>query len=302
MLATDGCEVYTPAAGLVACVLWCSCPYILGHGSLLTSDVPASAMGMAAVYCFWRWLRRPWWLEATVAGLAIGLAELCKFTLLVLYPILFAIWLVYRLPERKTMSTRGWLLQAAMLVIVISVSVCTINFGYLFESTFTPLGNFRFQTTMFTGCESLDVVPLEGANRFAGMWLARMPVPLPANFVQGIDTQRYDFERGLPSYLRGEWASHGWWHYYLYALLIKMPLGTWVLVGLAVGVTVWEVCRGKRSGVRGQGSDNARPLPSVPLPKGENRKTPSPPAPLPKGEGSWSASWRDEMVVLGRFS
>jgi hypothetical protein len=76
-------------------------------------------------------------------------------------------------------------------------------------------------------------------NRFAGTWLGTFPVPLPAEFVQGIDTQRYDFERGLPSYLRGQWADHGWWYYYLYSLAVKVPLGTWCLLLLAVGVTIF---------------------------------------------------------------
>jgi len=35
------------------------------------------------------------------------------------------------------------------------------------------------------------------------------------------------------SYLRGEWRLGGWWYYYLYAMAIKIPLGTWALVLLA---------------------------------------------------------------------
>ena len=35
-------------------------------------------------------------------------------------------------------------------------------------------------------------------------------------------------------YLHGQWALHGWWYYYLYALAIKLPLGTWCLILLAV--------------------------------------------------------------------
>ena len=117
--------------------------------------------------------------------------------------------------------------------------------------------------------QSLKDIPLEGANRFAGTWFGNLPVPVPANMVQGIDTQRYDFERGLPSYLRGQWADHGWWYYYLYALAIKEPLGTWCLVVLAVGVTIF----GQRKRI-------------VPLSSDGNGKVAS------------SASWRDEMVVL----
>ena len=132
----------------------------------------------------------------------------------------------------------------------------TLNMGYLFDGTFRPLGKYVFNSRVVSRPE-IRSNQRRWRNRFAGTWLGEIPVPLPADFVQGIDTQRLDFERGLPSYLRGEWADHGWWYYYLYALAIKEPLGTWCLVALAIGVTIF-----------GQG---------------------------------YSASWRDEMVVLVPF-
>lgn len=185
-------------AGLLAIILWCLSPYILGHGATIMPDVPSAAMGVAAVYCFWQWLREPGWLRVIVGGVALGLAELCKFTLLIFYPLLPLLWLAYRLPAwRSRAFTRSdWLRQGAMVASLLLLSVYIINCGYLFEDTLTPLEEFRFQTTMFTGCDSLNDVPPEGANRFAGTWIGKLPVPLPANMVQGIDTQRYDFERG----------------------------------------------------------------------------------------------------------
>ena len=54
--------------------------------------------------------------------------------------------------------------------------------------------------------------------------------------MRGIDLQKWDFERKMWSYLRGEWRLGGWWYYYLYALAIKVPLGTWGLGLLALGV------------------------------------------------------------------
>ena len=54
-----------------------------------------------------------------------------------------------------------------------------------------------------------------------------------------IDVQRRDFESfGRTSYLRGVFRDHGWWYYYLYALAIKVPLGTWLL---ALGAMVLRI-------------------------------------------------------------
>ncbi len=264
---------------MTALVLWCFSPYILGHAATLMADVPAAAMGVAATYYFWLWLRAPDWSRTIIVGAVLGVAMLCKLTLLILYPLLPMLWLVYRLRERRTMIGRDWRGQGEMLAAAMFVSMYVINCGYLFEGTFTPLGNFRFQTTLFAGCGSLDDVPPEGANRFAGTWLGTLPVPIPANMLQGIDAQRYDFERGVPSYLRDRWADHGLWYYYLYALAIKMPLGTWCLLALAVGVTVSDVWKRK-------------PSPCAPLPEVGERKCWGQflhPATIPQREGSKSS-------------
>ena len=144
------------------------------------------------------------------------------------------------------------------LAAVLLVGCYTLNMGYLFDGTFRPLGKYAFISRLFRGPEVSENQQTPAAeNRFGGTWLGTIPLPLPADFVQGIDTQRYDFEDGLPSYLRGTWAEHGWWYYYLYALAIKEPLGNWCLVALAVVVTTF-------------------------------------------GSG-YSASWRDEMIVLLPF-
>jgi hypothetical protein len=70
----------------------------------------------------------------------------------------------------------------------------------------------------------------------AGTALGVVPVPLPKHFLLGIDLQKYEFESKCWSYLGGEWKHGGWWYYYLYAMAIKLPLGTWLLIFLSVFV------------------------------------------------------------------
>lgn len=193
----------------------------------------------------------------TTPGYPLMLAELTKFTLLALYPIWIVTWFLYKLPEHGLRNPRHWLREGGMLAGMLCVSVVIINFGYGFEGSLRPIGKYPFRSQLFSGVKPESDGPLTIGNRFADTWLAAVPVPLPANFVQGIDTQRFDFERGLPSYLHGEWSKHGWWYYYLYALAVKMPLGTWCLVAMAVAATVFR--------------------------------------------WGYSASWRDEMVVLVPF-
>jgi hypothetical protein len=235
-------ELHGPVAGLLGLALWCFSPIILGHASLLTSDAHGAAVGLAACYMFWLWLRKPLWSQALATGLVLGLAELCKFTLIVFYPAWALLWLLYRLPDWAKMTRRDRMHQIGMIAAMILVSLFVINAGYLFEGSFKRLDNYRFQTMALTGASALDDVPAGSRNRFSETCLGWLPVPLPENYVQGIDAQRLDFERGMKSYLGGEWRNRGWWYYYLYAWAIKVPLGTWMLVLLAAGLTVADRC------------------------------------------------------------
>ena len=162
-----------------------------------------------------------------------------KLTWIVAFAIWPAIWSLWAIPIYLTKADEGCLPLPSFrqLASILLLGLYVLNMGYLFDGTFRPLGKYVFNSRLFRGQESPGSQPI-AENRFAGTWLGDIPVPLPADFVQGIDTQRLDFERGLPSYLRGEWAEHGWWHYYLYALAIKVPLGTWCLVALAIAATV----------------------------------------------------------------
>ena len=114
------------------------------------------------------------------------------------------------------------------------VSLYVINLGYGFEGSFHKLGDYPFASRTLAGPEAPIQLTEEGKNRFSGSWLGQVRVPLPRNYVQGIDLSKYHFEQKMWSYLRGQWRFGGWWYYYLYALSIKVPLGTWVLVVLAV--------------------------------------------------------------------
>ena len=218
-------ELYGVISGYVASLLWVFSPYTLGFGGLICPDVPSAALGIVVGYFFWKWNRNYKPKYTFLLGVTLGIAELTKFTLLVFYPLILLLWSINGRKKPKE------------LFFAFFLSLLIINMGYVFEGTGKSLGSYRFQTTFFTGCETLKEVPTGGGNRFRDTLLGKIPVPLPMNFVQGIDTQRLDFERGLSSYLRGEWSDHGWWHYYFYALLIKTPLGTLGLLLLAVYCT-----------------------------------------------------------------
>lgn len=230
-------ELYDPTSGLLACSLWCFSPMVLGHAALLTPDAHAAALGALACYTFWRWLRVPTWQRTISTGLIFGLAELSKTTLILLYPIWPLLWLCYRCSERTAMTWRSWANETAMLAVRMIIGLYVINLGYLGNGSFLPLKEYAFVSELLGGTPSADenVHWNGGGNRFRQSLLAELPLPLPYDYVMGIDSQQRDFEGfHQPSYLRRVFQEHGWWYYYTYAALVKTPLGTWGLILLAI--------------------------------------------------------------------
>jgi hypothetical protein len=132
--------------------------------------------------------------------------------------------------------------QALHVVLILTLALYVINVGYGFEGTGTKLGEYRFVSASLRVGKGNGggVATTQPANRFAESWLGQIRVPLPSNYVQGIDRQKLDFELRPWSYLRGEWRRSGWWYYYVYALAVKEPIGTWLLALLAVLSTLFS--------------------------------------------------------------
>jgi hypothetical protein len=266
-------ELYGVPAGLVALALWCFCPNILAYGQIITADAGATALGIAAGYAFWSWLKEPSWTRAFLGGCALGLAELSKTTWLVLFllwPLLalgwgLSVWtsalglfgsdgsVRQRTPCDRQATVRPGVRGVAQLSGVLLIALLLINLGYGFEGTGARLRDFTFVSRLFSGDHPSGDISGRG-NRFAATWLGGLRVPLPKNYVEGIDLQRLDFETGKPSYLRGKWKDRGWWYWYLYALTVKVPLGTLSLVLLATAFRVVRLARTSRRAIAAESS------------------------------------------------
>jgi hypothetical protein len=229
--------LYGPASGLLALTLWCFSPWVLGHGSLVTSDVPSAAMGILAVYGFWRWLERPRWAEAYTAGLTLGLALSTKTTWLLLIPLYAVFWLVSPSGGNRLASSEGRRFRPKSQFLAIqTVGLLLVNMAYAFDGTGKPLGDFRFVSGFFGG----DRDGARFGNRFADSSLGRIPIPIPEHYLLGIDRQKSHFELSRrPSYFRGEFQERGWWYYYVYGLAVKSTLGT---LALGVAAVVASCC------------------------------------------------------------
>ena len=232
-------ELWGRLPALCAVVLWCFSPTVLAYGHIITPDLGSASVGIAAVYSFRLWLQRPTRLRICIAGLLLGLAELTKTTWLIFIPLYPVLWTIYIGIAPGNVKVRVWLRGAVDILCVFLIAWWILNLGYGFESSFQRLKDFAFISTPLGGTLQIDGPPHAG-NRFIGTWAGNLPVPLPANYLIGIDYMKWEFEHKEWSYLDGNWKLGGWWYYYLFALLFKEPTGNWVLFFIALYVSAFR--------------------------------------------------------------
>ncbi len=222
-------DLYGPHAGLLALILWCFDPNIIAHGSLITSDVATTSLSGLQFYLFWKWLKEPTVGRASGCGVVLGLLLLTRMNsilLIVFLPVLWGVW-------RTCNKIEFWSVkrQFVQLCCILLLGIYLLNLGYLFDGSFRFLGDYQFAS------ESLGGTPPQ-RNRFADTWLTNLPVPFPTDYVLGFDTLKRNFESNSKlAYLGGEFQETGWWYYYLYGLLVKVPVGQWLLFLTAIAVT-----------------------------------------------------------------
>ncbi len=227
-------EVFGATSGWIALVLWTFDPNLLGNGCLIAPDVGGSAMGLLAGYLFWKWLDQSSWERAGLAGMGLGLALLSKATLLVLGPLWILLWVIHR-TQRETCMT-SWKRELGQLAVALLLSCYVLNLGHGFSGTGAQLKNFEFVSQTLGGERRPGQV---SSNKFRETLLGQLPVPVPREFLLGLDMQKRDFENRRWTFLAGRWKWGGWWYFYLVAIAIKSPLGYGVLLLAALRV-VWR--------------------------------------------------------------
>ncbi len=240
-------RLYGRSAALLALALWCFCPAALASGQLITPDTGAAACGVAACYAFSVWVRRPTWGSAFSAGVCLGLAQLAKaiwLVLLPLWPVLWLLWLASADPLsfRRRAPRREALQLAAMYLLALGI----LDLGYGGEKipTWWPTAPAEHPSAP-PGTAAGAPAAAASTHSARATPSFRLPLPVPEDYLRGLETQLAVLEEPQAAYLRGQWrTSGGWGYYYLYALAVKMPLGVGLLLVLA-GIARW--CRKGRS-------------------------------------------------------
>lgn len=215
--------LYGPRAMAMASALFALGPNLLAHGALATMELPLVACTSAIFYGFWRFLRdgsrRHFWMAAAVGGLAMS----CKFTTVLVPPILAMAWAV---DLRRSSRPAGRIARAVVPGMV----------GFVAAMVAANL--------VVTGCATIPLSAREGDHPIlsgrlspgVARWASRLfEASYPQDWV-GFATQVIHQRNGGPSYLMGERSLTGWAHYYPVTLAVKVPLAFLLLFAARAGL------------------------------------------------------------------
>lgn len=227
ILASWALELFGKGAAVLAAATWALSPNIIAHSSLVTTDVAAAAAMLLVVRLAWQFAERPTWRSAIMPGLALGAAQLIKFTCLIAVPLSVAVWMIrrWRNPE---VSPTGFRTTAAGWAVAFTLCLAVINAGYLFRGTGRSLDSYQFTS--------------QSMQNIAGLLapLSFVPVLFPEDYIEGIDHQRQIMEGAHPSYLDGQMKFDGGFRdYYFKAWWYKTPHATQFLCLLGVICCFW---------------------------------------------------------------
>lgn len=122
-------ELYGRRTALVVLVLYAFYPDVLAHGRLVTTDISAALGYVVATYYFVKMIENPTWKKIVIAGLALALAQLLKFSVILLFPIFFILIVIKALLEKRAKGfwATFWLyLKSYIVAVIVSIVVVWI--------------------------------------------------------------------------------------------------------------------------------------------------------------------------------
>jgi hypothetical protein len=118
-VALWGRHLFSPAAGLLAAVIFASLPPVLAHGGLATTDMALAATLIVALYVFTLVLEEPTWPRTIALGVAVAAGLLAKYSFPVFFPPCALVLIAVRLRFPFVKLLTAAILAAALTFIAI---------------------------------------------------------------------------------------------------------------------------------------------------------------------------------------
>ncbi len=216
-------------------------PTVLAHGHYVTTDIAATFGFLLATYAFVRFLNHPSRGRLITAGIALGIAELAKFSAVLLIPsfALFAACYVIGETIRKKHSgdperlfpfflSRA-LLRIGQLILIFLVALVVIYVVYFAVTLNYPVEKQGEDTQSILTSFS----PAWGGNFITELAGHEATKPI-AEYLLGIAMVLQRSSGGNTAYFLGSVSADGWWYYFPVVFLLKEPIPSLILIIIAL--------------------------------------------------------------------
>ncbi len=225
-------ELFGNKAGLLALFLFSFSPTLLAHGRLVTTDLGAAAGVTVATYYFLKSLKSPVKKNIIIAGVVFGIAQLLKFSVILLVPFFGIIGLVW------------WLVKSGTFLQTIKTGFLVFFIGFLL---IWPV--YQFHTWNYPKDRQVSDTEfyLKDTPEFIKkpiIFASDKPILRPyALYLTGVSMVFHRVAGGNTTYFLGEVSNIGWRSYFPIVYLIKEPLAFHILTLIALLYAAWFIIR-----------------------------------------------------------
>lgn len=207
---------------LLPAFLFLFSPTVLAHGHYVTTDIGAALGTLITLFSFVSFLEKPSPARLVIAGVALGLAELMKFSNAMLFPFLGVLAGIYWLSGILRRSPNEYSVRRGWLRIFFSyAAVCLIAFGVIYAAYAAFTWNYPIERQVSDTTQILQSFSNRGIAD-AVQWMSGNPVFRPlAQYFLGVIMVAQRSSGGNTGYFVGELSSTGWWFYFPLVFLTK---------------------------------------------------------------------------------
>jgi hypothetical protein len=229
------------AVALMALFFYCFSPNFIGHTTLVTTDVGASAFMFLALVAFARYVNRPNKVNLAILALGLAGAQLAKFSSALLYPLLGVMALIAagvmlrpaKLGERFKVFIGGTVLASLISLLII--------WAYYVTQVWRMPASV--QDELIRGSVNNDRIRVF-ADLLLGMNHVAVFKPL-AQYLLGLVMVYGRVTGGNVTYFNGQAVSGSFHSFFPELFMVKTQVALLVLLFVAVGSFIWRVHRNR---------------------------------------------------------
>ena len=244
-------ELFGERAALVALFFYSFSPTFLAHGRLVTTDVAAAFGVVLSTYYFLRFLKEPTSKNIILSGLTFSIAQLLKFSLILLYPFfifLFLAWIIFKIDRDRIRQFFFYGIKTVLIFVVAFVFVWPV---YLYHVWNLPSEKIEDYAEDFLPSHPLNTIlnklPLPAQLNSASniiSFMAGNPLLKPWSYYSlGVFMATERAAGGNTTYFMGQVSASGWKHYFPTVYLLKEPLAFHILTLLALAFLAFSMRR-----------------------------------------------------------